>query len=91
MNKNFVLAEQTNFNSVSSTVESTRMEDLDFVIDTKASDDTELVKSFSSPFPIFSNSRLALKEEEDDEESEKSESEGEDEDSDEYFGKNSDK
>jgi hypothetical protein len=64
------------------------MEDLDFVIDTKASDDNELLKSFSSPFPIFSSSRLALKEDEDEEESETSEDENDDEEGDEYFGKN---
>lgn len=67
-------------------LKSTRMEDLDFVIDTKASNDTELVQSFTSPFPVFSTSRYTLRNDDEKADSEKSEAD-EAEDDDEYFGK----
>lgn len=58
------------------------MEDLDFIVDTKASDDSELLKTFNNPFPVFSGSKFSLAVDSDAEESE-NESNGDDE----YFGK----
>lgn len=54
------------------------MEDLNFFVDTKATEDSELLKSISSPFPIFSRSSYALSVDESDEKSQDSDEE--------YFG-----
>lgn len=66
------------------------MEDLDFIIDTTATGNSELLQTFNSPFPTFSSSNFALGVDGESEDSEKSEdevesdeNEGED---DEYFG-----
>lgn len=60
------------------------MDDLDFIVDTKASEDSHTSKS---AFPVFSNSKYRLEsEDEEGDESEQSENDG-DSDSDEYFGK----
>lgn len=60
-----------------------RMNDLDFIIDTKASEDSHTLKS---AFPVFSNSKYRLEsEDEDGNKSEQSQNDG-DSDSDEYFG-----
>lgn len=62
--------------------------ELGFVIDTKASEDSTVLESFISPFPIFTSSKFTLGANEEDEESENSESEIEnDADDGEYFGK----
>lgn len=57
------------------------MEDLDFVVDTTASEDNELLKTFISPFPTFTSSKFTLGTD-----SEAEDDEPEDDD-DEYFGK----
>lgn len=57
------------------------MEEFDFIVDTTATEDSEVLKTFNSPFPIFSSSKFTLKAEREAGESD------EDEDSDEYFGK----
>lgn len=60
------------------------MEEMDFIIDTKASEDSHTSKSV---FPVFSGSKYRLEsEDEDGDGSEKSENDS-DSDSDEYFGK----
>lgn len=46
------------------------MEDLDFIVDTKASDDSELLNTFNNPFPVFSGSKFSLAVDSDAEESE---------------------
>lgn len=65
-------------------VKANRMEEMDFIIDTKASEDSHTAKSV---FPVFSGSKYRLESEDEDEDgSEQSENDG-DSDSDEYFGK----
>jgi hypothetical protein len=61
------------------------MEELDFIVDTTAAGDSELLKDFNSPFPIFSTSSYALGVDESEEKSENSDSEEEN-DEDDYFG-----
>lgn len=51
------------------------MEEMDFIIDTNAADDAELLKVFNNPFPIFSSSKYTLGHEEDDEADEESSNE----------------
>lgn len=60
------------------------MDDLDFIVDTTATDDKELLKAFSSPFPVFSGSKFSLAVESGDEEPE------DEADDDEYFGRHAD-
>lgn len=78
-------AQDTNFHVTSLVkehlqVKTREMEDLDFVVDTKASDNSELIKTFNSPFPIFSGSKFTLGDAQESEQSENHE------DDDEYFG-----
>ena len=51
------------------------MEDLNFFVDTNATEDIELLKTINSPFPIFSRSSYALGIDEGEEKSQESESE----------------
>jgi hypothetical protein len=67
-------------------LKTTEMEELGFIVDTTAEGDSELLKDFNSPFPIFSTSSFVLGVDESEEKSEKSDSEDEN-DEDEYFGK----
>lgn len=60
-------------------------EELSFIVDTKASDDSELLKTFNSPFPLFGGSKFSLGVESNDDKSDDEVSASHDED--EYFGK----
>lgn len=48
------------------------MEELDFVIDTTASEDNEVLKAFKNPFPVFSNTKFTLGDEKEAKDTDKS-------------------